>query len=304
MAGQVYFGNKGFQTWIPSPQTGMEAGSSGYANEVQYLNGRAFVKRSRASHRVFSPAWLGSMNNPVLSNGLQVVKNFQDGLYNGGPFYWVDPYAADQNLMAPHWAAPMLGETDWPNLVSNIAPTFTTVAYANNFPMKSATYALPGSYVGDRKFTIIIPSTHTLSFGWHTPTAGSFAGLGAGVRITPYLRSTGAATTVQNPYSLAAGGTQSVSTVTTAGVMSQFDGATYSYVEIYLANGNASTIAITIISMIAQVLLTGTTPASSGFIAGKGTTGLEFNSFSSIQYYSSAVNSGQMGLATGLVEVD
>ena len=159
------------------------------------------------------------------------------------------------------------------------------------------------SKVSDRKVTILIPSTHTLSFGWHTASAGSHAGLGAGIRITPYLRSTGAATTVQNPLSLAAGSTQSVSTTTGAGVMSQFDGATYSYVEIYLANGSASAASVSIVSMIAQVLLTGTTPVAGGFIAGKGTSGLEFGSFPDIEYYSSAINSGQIGLSATLVEI-
>ena len=246
MAGQVYFGNKQFQSWIPAPQSGMEAGAVGFATETQFTNGRAFVRRSRASHRAFSPSWNGSMNNTTLSSGLQVIKNFQDGIYGDGPYYWLDPYADDVNLMPPHWAMPALTEKDWPNLLPGVTPTFSSVAYANNFPYRSATYAMTGSQVGTNKLIIIIPSGYTLSFGWHTPTAGVTAASAAGIRITPYLRSTGLATTVQNPASLAAGGTASVSTVTTAGAMSQFDGATYSYVEIYLANGSALTSSVTI----------------------------------------------------------
>ena len=126
MAGQVYFGNTNYQTFIPSPQTGMEAGAEGYVSEVPFLNGRAFVKRSRASHRVFNPSWLGSVNNPTLANGLQVIKNFQDGVYGDGPFYWTDPYASEQNILPPHFAMPALTEKDWPShfkATPNTAPT-------------------------------------------------------------------------------------------------------------------------------------------------------------------------------------
>jgi hypothetical protein len=303
MAGQVYFGNANYQTWIPAPQSPMEAGSVGYSSETTFLNGRGFVKRSRASHRVFSPTWFGRQNDNTLT-GLNTIKDFQDGVYGDGPFYWVDPFADDTNILPPHWAVPALAEKDWPALDSVSAPTFTAATYANGYPYKYASYSMAASQVGTKKLTIIIPSGYTLSFGWHHPAANTSAIAGPGVRITPYLRSTGAATTVQNPTSLIAGGTARVSTVTTAGSMSQFDGATYSKIDIYLANGGATTLTATIVAMAAQLLPTGTAPSTGNFISGRGTTALEFSSFSSIQYYSSGIDGGQIGLSVNLTEVD
>jgi len=55
--------------------------------------------------------------------------------------------------------------------------------------------------------------------------------------------------------------------------------------------------------MIAQVLPENASVTSGGFISGRGTTGLEFSSFPQIEYYSSAVNSGQIGLSVSMAEV-
>jgi len=293
MAGQVYFGNKKFQTWIPAPQSPMEAGSVGYASESQFLNGRAFVKRSRASHRAFAPSWFGRQNDNTVT-GLNTIKDFQDGVYGDGPFYWVDPFADDTNILPPHWAVPALTEKDWPNLASGVTPTFSSVTYANGFPQKTATYSLGVGYISTNKLVIIIPNGYTLNFGWHSSAAG-ISGSTRGFTITPYLRSTGAASTAIYPVSLLAGGTTKTNTT--------IDGATYSYIEIGITcAGTAQT--LDIVGIIAQILPTGTSVTSGGFISGRGTTALEFSSFSSIQYYSSNIDNGQIGLSVNLTEVD
>lgn len=305
MAGQVYFGNNTYQTWIDAPQSGMKASSAGYVNSQVALNGRAFVKRSKASHREFSASWVGSLNSA--SNNLQVIKDFADGVYGDGPFFWLDPYATETNLMPPHWAAPGLAVGDWPILETSYYPTyptFQTAGYSNGYNLPYATYQLPSSYAGGNiKMTIIIPDGYQLNFGWHSTSAGLTAATGPGVRILPYLRS-GAYSTVQNPVSFLAGGTTRVGTSTTAGSMSQFDGATYGKVDIYLANGSASVASVAIVAMIAQITLAGTTPTSGGFIPGRGTKSLEFSSFPEIEYYSSKINSGQIGMSVNFIEVD
>ena len=101
---------------------------------------------------------------------------------------------------------------------------------------------------------------------------------------------------VANPASLLQGGTTRTNQT--------FDGATTSRVEIYLANGSASASSVIISAIMAQVLPTGTSVASGGFIDGKGTTALQFNSPLNIEYYSSNVNEGQIGLSASFVEVD
>lgn len=295
MAGKVYFGNATFQTFIEAPLTGMTAGSSGFYAETQLLNGRTFVKRSVASSRKFGASWSGSLNSTDLTTSLETVKSFSSGLYGAGPFYWVDPFASDQNILPPHWAAPMLDETDWPSLSATVTPTFSSGIYANNFPTRRANYLLPAGHSDTKKLTIIIPSTHTLHFGWHSNSSGYTSSTGAGIRITPY-NLLGAAQTAVNPVSLLAGGTTRTNQT--------FAGSSVSRVEIYLANGGGTSISAIITAMIAQVLPTGTSVATGGFIPGKGTTALQFSSPVEIEYYSSAINSGQIGLSTTFVEVD
>jgi hypothetical protein len=288
MAGLVYFGTGDKQSWIKAPASGMRANMQGWGADNQLLNGRAFVKRSAASHRRFEASWLGSYNSTEEAS-LQNIANYAMGLYGDGPYYFVDPFAANQNVMPPHWAAPMLTVTDWPSLAKGLPVSFNISAINNSFPMKYASYTTTDAYESTNKLTLIIPTGYKLAFGWHGPATGSTTG----VRIVPYLRSTGLADTAVNPTKITAGGT--VRTNTT------ISGTTYSKVEIFLATTTASTLNIT--AMMAQIIPTASSVASGGFIAGKGTTALEFLQAPTIEYMSSAINSGQIGMAATWVEV-
>lgn len=288
MAGVVYFGNKDKQSWIKAPGTGMQASNVGWSTKTQLLNGRASVRRSMASHREFSAEWVGDLNSG-LESSLQTIKNYADGLYGDGPFYFLDPYILKQNVLPAHWAAPMLTAEDWPNLATDLVPSFVKDTVAADFPMKHASYDLPEGYESENKLVIIIPSGYSLHFGWHGPAASA----NSGVRIVPYKRADGLADAALNPAKIVAGGTTRTNTV--------ISGATYSYVEIFLAADADQTTMIT--GMIAQVLLDGATVPDGGFIAGKGTTALEFEDAPKIEYYSSAINSGQVGMSASWIEV-
>lgn len=289
MASQVYFGNKTKQLWIKSPSSGMNASVSGWAVETQLLNGRTSIRRSKGGHRRFSPSWFGPISTTNLSDSLNTIKDFADGLYGDGPFYWVDPYATKMNVMAPHWAAPMLTEQDWPNLASDITPTFTEASVANDYPIKYATYVTANGYESTEKFTVIIPSGYKLSFGWHGPAAGS----STGVRVVPYKRSNGTADPALNPAKITAGSANRTNT--------NISGTTYSHVEIFIATTTASTVNIT--AMIGQVLLDSESVANGGFISGRGTTALEFSNRPQIEYYSANINNGQIGMSAEWIEV-
>lgn len=295
MSGKVYFGNANFQTFIEAPQSGLKANSSGYSATTNLLNGRSFVKRSYGASRTFSASWLGPMNSTVLADNLSTIKDFADGLYGSGNVYWLDPYATATNLMPPHWASPGSFNVGWPTISATVTPTIATTTSTNGFPTTLASYNLPGSHSDTRKITIIIPPTHTLHFGWHASISGRIASTAAGIRISPYNVSGSPASAV-NPASLLQGGTTRTNQT--------FNGATFSRVEIYLANGSASASSVIISAMIAQILPTGTSVASGGFISGKGTTALQFSSPIEIEYYSSNVNNGQIGLSTTFTEVD
>lgn len=290
MAGKVYFGNKTKQTWIKAPQSGMKASSIGYSSESQLLSGRTVVRRSVGSHRRFDASWLGSLNTSDTQLSLQTIKNFHDGIYGDGPFYWLDPFAKDENILPEHWAAPMLAEKDWPKLSYDITPTFTTLAVANDYPIKYATYTTTDAYESSEKLVVIIPTGYKLHFGWHGPSGSE----DAGVRILPYLRSTGIADTAVNPTRLTAGGTKRTNTT--------ISGTTYSYVEIFLATADAADIDIT--AMIARVIPDADSVANGPFIAGKGTTQLEFSAAPTFDYYSSTINDGQIGMSASWVETE
>jgi len=164
MAGSIYFGNTNYQTWIEAPQTGMKASAVGWSSEQQLLNGRAFIRRSQASHRRFEASWLGSLNTTDLTQSLNTIKNFADGVYGTGPYYFLDPYAISENVLPPHWAMPALAENDWPDMASDLTPTFSAATYplTNNYPAKSAIYTTSGAYAATRRLVIPIPTGYTL----------------------------------------------------------------------------------------------------------------------------------------------
>lgn len=289
MAGKVYFGTSDKQMWVKAPATGMNASVVGYSTSQQFLNGGSSVRRSSASHRQFDMSWTGSLNSTDPEQNLFTIKDFSDGLYGSGPYYFVDPYAMSSNVMPPHWAAPMLAEGDWSKLSNTVAPTFTTDVVANEFPIKYATYGITGAYESTEKLTVIIPTGYTLNFGWHGPAAGS----STGIRIVPYLRSTGAADTAINPTKITSGGTTRTNTTVS--------GTTYSKVEIFLAVDATATVNIT--AMIAQILPTGSSVATGGFISGRGSTQLEFTEAPQITYVSAAINDGYAEMTAKLTEV-
>lgn len=160
---KVYFGNTTKQTWIKAPSTGLKADSIGWSKESLLLNGRAIVRRSNASHRRFDMSWLGEMNDSDIEQSLQTIKDFYDGVYGNGPFYWLDPYAVDSNLLPPHWATPSLSENGWPNLAPGLVQYFVPEAVSNNFSGKYIEIETTDDYESTEKLTVIIPSGHNFN---------------------------------------------------------------------------------------------------------------------------------------------
>jgi hypothetical protein len=290
MAGEIYFGNGSYQTWIPAPLSGMGASAVGWSSMNQYLNGRASVRRSMASHREFNASWNGPQTDTSLSKSLQEIKDFAEGYYGTGPFYFVDPYAVTTNVLPPHWAVPALTENDWPELTSDLMPEFISSAVTtNNFPKSAVRYVTTGAYSSTRKLTLIIPTGYKLAFGWH----GTAASATSGIRIVPYLRSTGAADTAINPAKIVAGGTLRTNTTVS--------GTTYSKVEIFFATSGAATVEL--VGMMAQIIPTASSVPAGAFIEGRGTTGVEFANHPEIEYYSANINGGWIGMSAKWIEV-
>jgi hypothetical protein len=290
---KVYFGNAAKQAWINAPQTGLQAPSVGFSSTEQLLSGRAYVKRSGASHRTFSPSWVGSLNDETLENSLQTVKDFADGLYGTGPFYWVDPYAAQTNLMPPNWAAPMLGQNDWP-VIAGFEPTEYLATPTNllNYPITSPHFEYSADPITSaaKKLRLIIPAGNSLFFGWH----GSIAAGDGTVYVDRHLRTTGVIETLL---------TTPLSVTSSNRTNNIISGDVYSMVDIYISKTDAEVCDLILSGIIAQILPSTSFPTTGDFVSGRGTTGVEFGTGVQMEYYSSAVNNGQIGMSAEWIEV-
>jgi len=290
---KVYFGNANKQAWINAPKTGLQANSTGFVASQELLNGRTFIKRSYGAHRTFSPSWNGSLNATDLENSLQTIKDFADGLYGKGPFYWVDPFAKEQNILAPNWAAPALTQYDWKAIFDlDYDSIVATSTNSYNYPAESVRFlntATP-AITPERKFRVIIPEGYSLFFGWHgTQNAGNGT-----VRIMAYERNTTNSDAIDTePIAVAA--PKLTNTIV--------DGNIYSMADIYIYKAASSSLDITVAGMVAQIKKSDAEHSTGNFTSGRGTTGLEFASGVNIEYYSSAINDGYIGMSLEWTEI-
>jgi hypothetical protein len=293
---KIYFGNANKQVWIPAPKTGLSAIVDSYFNEAQLLSGRAFTRRSSANHRRFSPAWTGPLNAESINDSLHTIKDYFDGIYGDGPFYWLDPFAIDTNLLPPNWAAPMLTEKDWPTICaiptgSGATSFVATEPNTKSYPYKSLNINLTSTQAFESASSnrIIIPTAHRFHFGWH----GEVVSGNATVILRAYSRSTGLPTDII---------TNVMSVGSTIRTNTQLSGLAYSMVDIIVIKPVGATSEISIAGMMAQVLPETSSVKQGDFISGRGTKGLLFSSAPSITYLSAKINDGLVELATNFIE--
>lgn len=168
MATQMWFGNVNHAQWVPHPQVGMTRNHEGYSETIQFDNGGRYVQRTAASSLGYE------MNFPVgdatLYAGIEAFERFASGEYGPDYLHFVDPMWADQNLMPESWASPGLAEQGWKPIYDS-DPVFSDVGTnAYNKPLRNATYTIttdPNTQpTGQNSVcTLLIPPTHTFSFG-------------------------------------------------------------------------------------------------------------------------------------------
>lgn len=293
---KVYFGNANKQVWIPAPRTGLSATVESYFNEAQLLSGRAFTRRSSANHRRFSPAWTGPLNAESINDSLHTIKDYFDGIYGEGPFYWLDPFATDTNLLPPNWAAPMLTEKDWPTICAipagfGATSFVPTESNSKSYPYKSLNINLASTEAFESVSSnrTIIPTGYRFHFGWH----GQSVSGSATVVLRAYLRSTGLPTYIP---------VTALSVNSAIRTNTQVSGTTYSMVDVLVTKPFGATSELTIAGMMAQVLPETSSVQQGDFISGRGTKGLLFSSAPSINYLSAKINDGLVELATNFIE--
>lgn len=288
---KVYFGNAQSQCWIPAPLTGLRVDSTGFSVENQLLSGRTYLKRSGANSRAFSVSWNGSLNAETRENSLHTIKDYADGIYGAGPFYWLDPYAVDTNLLPPHWASPMLSLGDWPSISSvGTQSLVSSASNTKNYPYQSLKLAFSGAAESTTTHRIIIPAGYKLHFGVH----GVLASGSATVSLRQYPRAGGSAVVIDAPI---LANNSAIRTNT------QVNGTTYSMVDIFIRNTSSSASDLRISGMIAQVLPETESVPQGEFWSGRGTSALEFTQLPNIEYYSAAINDGQVGMSANFKEV-
>jgi hypothetical protein len=222
---------------------------------------------------------------------LHTIKDYFDGLYGEGPFYWLDPFAVDTNLLPPQWAAPMLSTKDWPSICSiGTSALVESDANARDYPYKSLEISFD-DLVEESAATVrlLIPAGYKLHFGWHGKQVSGDASL----FLRAYSRSDGEATDIE---------AEPLGVTSAIRTNKSVSGNTYSMVDIIIKNPTAATSVIEIAGMIAQVLPENDSVAQGNFISGRGTMGLHFSSAPSITYISSKLNSGLVELATNFIE--
>jgi hypothetical protein len=272
----MWFATKSFGCWIPMPKIDSNMSKVGWSNRADFLNGGVSIARSTAAHKEYELSW-----NLQSRDNLRPITDFADGIYGSGPYYFIDPFAADKNILPQAWASPMIGGLDGPTLVQGVRPTNTSVTAENGYPVMQASYTI-GSTSVSKQLYIPIPTGYTFWLGVHGSATGA-----SKVYATPVTNGS-LGTSVAATFLTRATSTRvntSIPSTSGAGVLIEIIGL--------------GTISLS--GMIGQILPTGITPSTGGFISGQGHSGCEFEAQPQLQNYS--VGLDLSGISVKMIEV-
>lgn len=261
-----YIGTRKRLVELRAPSVNMPSSKQGFFNKVDFLNGGTAVRRSTASHKNYTMTW-----NFIERDDARVITDLADGVYGTGPIYVHDPVAADRNVLPQWWATPAQGLRDGLPLnkgvrgVAAATPTNTL-----GFPVDSITYTVLAGQT--RRVWVPIPPGYTAWVG-----AYGADGTGGTVVATPTVDSV----TDGTPVTLTLLDVTDDSRFNQSFASSSFDG-------VELSLGGEGTVTLT--GIMVQVLETGVTPETGGFISGQGNSGLQFSTQPQYVPYSSALD--------------
>lgn len=278
MAGLVWFGTRSRMQWVPAPAVDVPSGKVGYEAGANFLNGGAYVRRSKASAKKFSLSW-----NMKHRDDIRPILDYADGLYGDGYIYYANPFAMDKNMLPAYWATPFINGYDGPLLVDGARPTLSSSAYTNGYPVQSATYAVSSS--GEKPSIYIpIPPGYRAHVGIH----GAVVSGGARVVISELV--------LDSPVN-----TVTATLLGKSGALTNFISA--SGTEAITLTINASTSgSIRLDGLIVQVLPEGSVSPVGEFISGQGTSGMSFASQPAVSEYSAALD--RVGVSADLIETE
>jgi hypothetical protein len=97
----MWMGTRDFADWVPACSINADFSSVGWSAKTTYLNGGAYVRRSRGTHKEYELNWPLSPRDD-----LRKIDDLAKGLWGDGLIYFLDPFAMDKNVLPPHWASP------------------------------------------------------------------------------------------------------------------------------------------------------------------------------------------------------
>ena len=271
-----YMGTRNRMLEVRAPSVNMPSSKQGYFNKVDFLNGGTSVRRSTAAHKNYTMTW-----NSMDRDEARKILDLADGVYGTGPFYVHDPMSADRNVLPQWWATPSQGLTDGLALNDGTRGTpVATPANSLNFPSNSIVYTVLSGQT--RRVWVPIPDGYTAWVG-----AYGDDGTGGTVVATPTIDAGSDGT----PVTLTLLDVTNDVRFNQSFASSSFDGVT-------LSLGGAGT--ITLSGIMVQVLETGVTPETGGFISGQGNSGLQFVAQPTYTPYSAALD--RVGVVAELTE--
>lgn len=260
---RMWFGTRGFETWVPSPSINPDYGRAGWDSGVQqFTNGQAGYRGSKSAHNTYSLSW-GPTNS---SEAIRPITDFADGIFDGEDdvnlIYWIDPMARDKNVLPQAMAVPSLGCEDAPPLVTSATGFGRPIAVATpanrfRYPARGARFSMDPDSITYSQY-IPIPPGYSAWVGVH----------GDGDNIMQVRRvrgkvDQGTPILLRNIGLDARQVNTEVDSTEASGIVLEFAPVTSRRV-------------FTLYGLVVQILRTGERPVGTTFISGQGHSGCQF----------------------------
>lgn len=278
---KMYFGNRNYMQWIACPEAGSERGSRGVQMSGQYLHGGFFNRQTFNAAKARTLSWALSGRDV-----LRPITDYVEGVYGEGAIYWLDPFDADQNVLAQSFATPSLGGRGGVvlNGSSKRPELVPTGSNSLGYPTESAVYELDTAIDAPFRHWIPVPPGYTAWLGAHGSATGTATVYyGTTIGTTP---ATGA------PLALLPVNTTTRFSADIAGAAGR------NGIELWL--GGTGTLVLA--GVMVQVLPNGKQPENGGFISGQGHAGMSFDGYPTKEAYSAALD--LVGVSANFIETE
>jgi hypothetical protein len=286
---KTWFGTRGHERWIPTPAINPDYTRTGFSAEADGLNGEGFVRESDNAHNSYLLSWPVSKTRDAIRS----ISDFANGVFNTqngvNLIYWIDPMAADKNVLGMGWGFPGLACSDGVPLITeangsgrpSAIPTSTNDWY---YPARSAQYTLKSTSRTLEQY-IPIPPGHSAWVGIHgSPEAQDLL----------QVQRVNGATTIGSPVNPAI-----LDVSTDVRVNTEFTSIDSSGIVLQFATV-VSNQTFVLSGIIVQILPTGELPIPGEYISGQGHAGCQFVGKVNTTPYSAKLD--RVGATARLVE--